>query len=49
MRSQVIEMAARPSKAEALGRVRKSIRRTGALGLAGDDVAQIIHGERRYP
>lgn len=47
MRAQVIEMAARPNKAEALQRVRKSIRRTGGLGLAPDDIVEIIHGARR--
>ncbi|HEX2419309.1 MAG TPA: hypothetical protein VHJ83_14505 [Micromonosporaceae bacterium] len=47
MRDQIIALASRPAKAEALAAIEAALRRHGALGASSDDIARDVTADRR--
>jgi hypothetical protein len=47
MRDQVVALASRPTKAEALETIEATLARTGGLGLSAEEIVADIHADRR--
>ena len=47
MRDQIISLASRPAKGEALATIEAALRTYGALGASPDDIARDVGADRR--